>query len=452
MFTLLLRSRMKNIWKKLEAFFFSPISASGFGLMRITWALTGLISVFLRWPDFVWLYTDKGVLPRSLIGESFGTLENWSVLLWVDNPTHLYALGWILVVALIATALGWKPRWAVLVSLILLTSFHNRNVYALNGGDRVIRIIGFFLLIAPELRAFSVERLRTQWKSWEEKRALLAPLKMSIWPYRLLLWQLILTYVTTGISKYQSGVWAGGQAVAIALHHTHFARFSRGAMDVFSLSSPVMSVFTLLFDASWGLLLFPKKLVTRFAPTLASMSLKRTLIVFGTLFFHGGIFVLMDVGTFSIIMLVAYCGLLIDDDFRAIRAWFNRRWKSKPIALLYDGHCILCRRSVFTLLLLDHLKRIRPVDFRDSALHKKEAPDIPFAQLDRAMHIRFSGGRTEKGFDAFRALCWHLPVLIPLAPFLYIPGVPPIGRRVYERIAANRDRCADGVCRHIPKR
>ena len=104
---------------------------------------------------------------------------------------------------------------------------------------------------------------------------------------------------------------------------------------------------------------------------------------------------------------------------------------------------------MFMLLLIDHLKRLKPVDFRDAELRKKIAPDLSIKNLDRALHIRFGpSGKTYAGFDAFRALAWHIPILWPLAPFLYIPGVPVIGRIVYEHISLNRLQCADGVCVH----
>ena len=66
--------------------------------------------------------------------------------------------------------------------------------FVYNGGDTMLRTIGFLLMIAPEVRAFSLSRLREQWHHWKRKGSegmLQSPLTMSIWPYRLLLWQLI---------------------------------------------------------------------------------------------------------------------------------------------------------------------------------------------------------------------------------------------------------------------
>ncbi|MEK7591596.1 MAG: DUF393 domain-containing protein [Patescibacteria group bacterium] len=121
------------------------------------------------------------------------------------------------------------------------------------------------------------------------------------------------------------------------------------------------------------------------------------------------------------------------------------------IAVLYDGACGLCQRSVTLLQRLDWFHHLLPIDFRNEKMRKEIVPDIPLEALDRSMHIRFLSERTEntfQGFDAFRALTWYLPALWPIAPLLYFPGVAPVGRMIYARIARHRLRCTDGVCIH----
>jgi hypothetical protein len=74
------------------------------------------------------------------------------------------------------------------------------------------------------------------------------------------------------------------------------------------------------------------------------------------------------------------------------------------------------------------------------------APDLSLEDLDKSMHIVLPGGSVERGFDAFRALAWHLPALWALAPLLYLPGVLPLGRAAYARIAERRRRCTHAEC------
>lgn len=116
------------------------------------------------------------------------------------------------------------------------------------------------------------------------------------------------------------------------------------------------------------------------------------------------------------------------------------------INIFYDGNCGFCRRSMRILKRLDWLGHIEPVDFHDEARRLRIAPEIPYEELDRGMHVMFPDGNTLKGFSAFRRLCWHLPPLWIIAPFLYLPGVQFIGDRVYARIAKGRKRCTHDSC------
>lgn len=103
----------------------------------------------------------------------------------------------------------------------------------------------------------------------------------------------------------------------------------------------------------------------------------------------------------------------------------------------YDGHCPFCLKSVSILKKLDWLQRL---DYQN--VH-----GLPFLlpkMLDE-MHLLTVDG-IYNGFEACRKLTWQLPLLWPLAPFLYIPGVPWVGQRIYLWIARNRT-CKDGVCK-----
>jgi hypothetical protein len=66
------------------------------------------------------------------------------------------------------------------------------------------------------------------------------------------------------------------------------------------------------------------------------------------------------------------------------------------------------------------------------------------------MHVLTPDGRrVYHGFAALRWLAWRLPLLWPLAPLLYLPGIPSLGQRLYLWIARNRFRlvpCHGGVC------
>jgi predicted DCC family thiol-disulfide oxidoreductase YuxK len=456
---------MKNVLKALNGFFFAPIDARGFGLMRVTWAFCALLWMGMQWVDVAEFYSNAGVIPQAMEPMMLRADYRFTLLTWVTTPDAVFALYLLMLFCFLCMMIGVLPRLFTIASMVLLFSFHERNPLPYGGGDTVLRVLGMLLIIAPCIDAFSVERLRRQWKQWQTSGTLLAPPTMAIWPYRLLLWQFVVLYGTSLWFKLMGTMWRNGTAVASALHHPVFTRFPKTLMDVLTPFMPLVDFATLAWQGTWLLLLIPKPLTDAVLPR---GMLKRLIIVGGVLF-HGSILILMDAGSFSIAIFSGYCGLLLTEDFDAMRAWVNGRWQrtksaasttnyqSSPrlrpagklqttnsITVLFDGRCVFCRKSIFVLQILDHLRRLSFVNFYDAAKRKQIAPEIPLENLQKAMHVMVPPTTYKlqptnyQGFDAFRVLCWHLPALWPLAPLLYLPGVPWIGRATYGIIARRR--------------
>lgn len=437
---------MKKLITYLHNFFFEEVSASGFGLMRIAWAATVLTFLLGGSADIIRYYSEAGLLPADLGHLVFRNEYRFTLLETITSPNAVIVLWSTFVVTLTCMLIGLWPRLMTVTSVLLLFSFHERNLQPLGGGDTVLRTIGFILMIAPELSAFSIDRLEAQWKHWKTTNTFLPALKTNIWPYRLLLWQIIIIYITSAIDKLNGTMWLDGTVVEAVFHHTHFTRWPMETMNAFVWISPLASFYTIIFEYAWLLLLVPRELWRVLPGRIRKHSFKRWLIASGLLF-HWGIFVFMDVGAFPFAMTTAFIGLLLDQDFAALKRLGNTFFSSN-ITVLYDGVCILCRRSIFTVKLLDHLGRIHAVDFRDTAKKNAVAKELKEADLDRAMHIKMPSGRYYQGFDAFRVLTWHLPATKLLTPLLYVPGVAPVGRFIYENIAENRNKCANGACVH----
>jgi predicted DCC family thiol-disulfide oxidoreductase YuxK len=108
---------------------------------------------------------------------------------------------------------------------------------------------------------------------------------------------------------------------------------------------------------------------------------------------------------------------------------------------LYDGSCGICRKTVSVLSRLDVRRRLV---FHD-ALNRWSSIRALFPSLRQddcleTMHVVTASGEVKTGFDAYRAISWSIPLFWPIAPLLYVPGVPLAGRRVYARVARNRHR------------
>lgn len=425
----------------LTTFFFSKISARGFGLMRIAWSATALSYLLMQWKDVLFYYSEDGLVPMDILFRFTRSAYRFSFLDTMGDPHSVLLLYWILLGALALTMFGIATRWSLTVSVLLLFSFHERNPLVLGGGDTLLRNIGFILLISPVISAYSIDRLGMQWANFKKKGTLLPAPSMSSWPYRLLLWQMILLYWTSLWHKFMGTMWLSGTAVAAVFHHPVFTRLPREFMDILSGGSFIFSWLVMLFHLGWVLLLVPKSW-TSWIPL--SFPLKRTLLLAGV-FFHGGILILLDAHSFALVVFAAYLGLLLKEDFAAIHRFWNGNFRGK-IAVLFDGHCGLCKRSIFSLQLIDALSRLSYIDFWDTAKRKNIAPDLKEKDLNKAMHVRFPDGRTFKGFAGFRALACNIPLLIPIAPFLFLPGISHMGNFVYARIAERRKKCSHEGC------
>ena len=120
--------------------------------------------------------------------------------------------------------------------------------------------------------------------------------------------------------------------------------------------------------------------------------------------------------------------------------------------VLYDGACPLCRAGVKTLHRLDWFKQITFHDARAVTLPPAEVPLVRKMMLEEMHLLTPDRKHAPAGFKAFRWMAWRLPLTVLFAPFLYIPGIPWLGNKVYLWVAKNRFKlvpCKDGVC-HLP--
>lgn len=122
------------------------------------------------------------------------------------------------------------------------------------------------------------------------------------------------------------------------------------------------------------------------------------------------------------------------------------------IDIIYDGQCAFCVRSLRIVRHLAVWGLLRFVDGTDRPQVEVWFPGLRDADLDGAMYAVADGGRTYRGFFAFRRLLWASPLLWPLLPIFYFPGVRWVGPRVYAWIARNRRSlgCRSSTCPALP--
>ncbi len=305
---------MRHFFLSVQAFFFREQTALGFGLMRSVWAAVVLLYMLFQSTDIAIFYSDQGLVPLSLTPSMLRTTHIYSIFFWITSPDTIFAIYLLFLALLTAMLLGIYPRITTILSVLLLFSFHERNPFVLGGGDTVLRTVGFLLMIAPNISTFSITRSPVP--------GLRSPV-MPAWPYRLLLWQMIIIYSTSFWYKLLGTLWLSGTAVDTALHHPVFARWPQPVMTLLTPVSPLIDWASLLWEGLWILLLVPRSVTDLLPVRWPRIPLKRILMIGGVVF-HGAIFLLMDAGSFSLAVFAAYCGLLTNEDFVWIRKIMKR--------------------------------------------------------------------------------------------------------------------------------
>ena len=124
--------------------------------------------------------------------------------------------------------------------------------------------------------------------------------------------------------------------------------------------------------------------------------------------------------------------------------------------VLYDGECPMCVFQMKVLSWLDWRNALALVPLSDPRAHEI-APQITRGDLLEAIHCVTPEGRVYRGARAIRFVGMRLPLLVPVALVLWIPGVILLAEIAYRWVSRNRHLlgrvfgCKD-ACAIMPKR
>ena len=133
------------------------IDTGSLAVFRIALGLAILADLLIRAPDLGALYTEEGVLPRSLLDEQVLNLVPHLMFDGALGQGLLFAVEGI--VALLLAA-GWRTRWVTIASWALLMSLQARNPAVRNGGDETFRLLLFWSMFLPLGASWSVDAKR----------------------------------------------------------------------------------------------------------------------------------------------------------------------------------------------------------------------------------------------------------------------------------------------------
>jgi hypothetical protein len=282
-----------------------------FGLVVVGWTLSLAPSLF----DF---FSLSGVLPRQPYGDAVG---RWGILEVAPGDAVVVALFLALLVASVCLTVGYQTKIAAAIVFVGLLSFQRRNPYIFNAGDDLLRIMAFFLLLAPSGASLSLDRWRRHRETFWEFPA------RPHWSLRLMQLQMSVIYLFTVWEKVRGEKWNDGTAMSYALRREEFARF----LDPNLLTSTPLLVNlatygTLALEAALGILVWNRK--------------ARPWVLALGVIFHVSISLSVRIGFFTAAMLTLYLSFVPPERarelFETLRTRVGRRQRAAVEATALD--------------------------------------------------------------------------------------------------------------------
>jgi hypothetical protein len=146
----------------------------------------------------------KAVLARS------GTSDYaFSVFYYLPNSTEV-VVGLFILYFLFGLwlALGYKTRYAVVASLILVVSFDYRNYFAISHADILFSLLLFWSVFLPIGERWSLDAVRSETKPRETVSGLATV---------FILLQMVFMYSVNGVHKHHSDLWNSGEVIFVVI-------------------------------------------------------------------------------------------------------------------------------------------------------------------------------------------------------------------------------------------
>lgn len=201
----------KSLLRFWDKFFFEEKPVYGLAIFRITW-LGMLLTYFLmdlsNIDDF---YGPHALLSLSTVNSQFNYVHLNIFHFFKSSYEVTYGLAVIYGVALFFSFVGFFSRISMATALVLMVSFHQRNIWLLSSSEVVMRLVMIWLVLSPCGNALSVDSLLGR-KFAYFKLPKMAP----VWTLRMIQIQLSVIYVMTAWQKMKGEDWFDGHALYYA--------------------------------------------------------------------------------------------------------------------------------------------------------------------------------------------------------------------------------------------
>lgn len=367
--------------------------------------------LFTRLPFFDLFHSEKGLLPiKDLMNSDKFSAQTTSLnFLYSGDGFQMFLFG-LAIVCAVFLLIGYRTRWAVFGSWILLASLHAKNPLINNSGDTLLVLLLFWSILLPLNNHFSVD------KALAEKN--LKPFKEFSISSFCLIGQMLLLYMFAGISK-TSVAWRDGSAVYYSLmlenHRTQWG-------DILLQYPEVMKYLTHL-----TYYFFETALPWVFV-FLAWWWPVRILLVFLMVGFHFSLNIFLELGLFSWITISGWLVLLPSEFWNKLNKLLPGA--QRKLSVYYDEDCFFCRKGVHLIqafLILPHV----------TFMKSKESSEAVKEMEKRGSWLALDEENNWQGrWQVWVLLVSRSPLIFYLAPLF--KRMPALGDKLYGFVSDRR--------------
>ncbi len=303
-----------RISARIREFFYREEVPFSLALVRITMPLVLLLVMIPRWFNARELYSSDGA-PCPL-----GFVYGWPDLLPTYSGEVVVVLHSVLILALIASCIGWCTRLSLGISTVLY-------IY-LNMLDSVSTITKYSVIASHVMLLLTLSHCGAVWSvdswlagprrrknPWPGEPAI-ARQKFPLWPQRLMQLMIGIVYFGAAITKMHTPeFFSGDQMTYWLLSHVNFSNPGGEVLSQYPSLVVASAYITIVWEVTF---LF-----------LAWRGWGRTLMIGMGLMFHVMTMITLGLHIFPLVCATVYLAFLREEDFRYFAAGFRRlrrRW------------------------------------------------------------------------------------------------------------------------------
>lgn len=340
-------------FRQLDQYWFGWGSPVSLGLMRIFIGISTFLNLLITFAEFDDWYTEHGFVPQAVVDRYSGTLSRnyWffgphqlpftfpriNLLAYVTDARITFAFWIITLIACLMMTVGIWSRFSAIVLALGIITIHHRNAIILHGGDTLQRISVMYMALAPCGKACSLDRLIGLWKGKIKP----GPVLVSLWPQRLITYNLAIVYFTTVWHKWGGNLWRNGTATWFPARLNEFKRFY---VPDFVNQLPMVKFTTygtLATELAMATLVFYKPF--------------RKYVLFAGLMMHGFIEYSMNIPLFSLSICSLYITFYEGEEVTAWALRMGQRLRRFAVTVFLPEHARLRPNGAALLAATDPL-------------------------------------------------------------------------------------------------